>query len=481
MIDTEYLLTDEDMRHFVVNGYVQVTGDLPASFHRDIYQQIEDVFAEEGNPGNNILPRIPQIQGVFDQPAVQGALTSLLGANYVIHPHRYCHLNQPGSGGQSWHKDDYVFDQNMRHHRFRWVMAFYYPQDVTEDMGPTGILPGVQYHNTISDADPTKSVEAALPLCGQAGTVSIVNFDTWHRATANRSEKKRHMLKFQFTRMQDPHAPSWNNGNPAWQPVDADKHGALSMDVWRWLSGQVSPRMGDAKEDAVSKLLEALQDTSETVRLNAAYTLGAMGESVVPVLMQTLQEEAEASAEQNLSKTPANPQGGNPSELASAHAVTAVGAPALPALLGVLHDSRWSVRAAAADTLGNFGPLAKDAVPALIEALSDENIWVRRNAGEALGTIGASARDAVPTLIKVLYDTNELVRLNAVFAIAKIGHSADGLIRALVEVLSDESRYVRFYAAVALRRIGTPEAHNALLDSLLTTRWCPLTTSETPY
>ena len=34
------------------------------------------------------------------------------------------------------HQDSYENDQNVRHHRTRWTMAFYYPQDVSLDMGP---------------------------------------------------------------------------------------------------------------------------------------------------------------------------------------------------------------------------------------------------------------------------------------------------------------------------------------------------------
>ena len=217
MVDKAYLLNPEEIRDFIVNGYIQIQADFPTNLHEGIYQQIEEVLAKEGNPGNNLLPRIPEIQQVYEHPKVCGALTSLLGPDYLMHPHRYCHLNSPGSDGQTWHKDDYVFDQKVRHHRFRWVMAFYYPQDVTEDMGPTGVLPGKQYYNTVSDTNPTQSTEQAKALCGKAGTVTIVNFDSWHRAIANRSDKKRYMLKFQFTRMGEPSQPLQGNGHTNWQ------------------------------------------------------------------------------------------------------------------------------------------------------------------------------------------------------------------------------------------------------------------------
>ncbi len=484
MVDKAYLLNPKEIRDFIVNGHIQIQADFPTNIHEDIYQQIEEVLAKEGNPGNNLLPRIPDIQRVFEHPKVCGALTSLLGPDYLIHPHRYCHLNSPGSDGQTWHKDDYIFDQKVRHHRFRWVMAFYYPQDVTEDMGPTGILPGKQYYNTVSDTNPTQSTERAKALCGKAGTVTLVNFDSWHRAMANCSNKKRYMLKFQFTRMQEPSQSLPGNGHTHWQPANNDKHHALSRHVWKWLfqsDGADSMPVEPDENGSVSQLIAGLRDTDESVRLKSAYALGELGESVIPALMQALQAEAEALAETNVAKTASNPQGGNPADLYASQALTEVGQSSVPALISALGDASWTTRAAAADTLGNLGLLAEEAVPALIQRLRDESLWVRRNAAEALGTIATPAENIVPALMQVSSDSEMLVRLNAVMALAKIGQSADGIVPTLAGRLSDEDRYVRYYAAAVLRQIGTPEAQNALWDDLLTSRWCPITTAENPY
>ncbi len=71
-----------------------------------------------------------------------GALTSLLGSGYYMHPHRHCHDTRPGSRAQDWHKDSYWGFTKPRHHSPTWIMAMYYPQKVTLDMGPTGVLPG---------------------------------------------------------------------------------------------------------------------------------------------------------------------------------------------------------------------------------------------------------------------------------------------------------------------------------------------------
>ena len=69
-----HLLTDAQMRYFIVNGYVTVTTMLPAQFHDVVYEKTMTVFDKEGNPGNNLLPRIPEIQKVLDDPNVKGAL-----------------------------------------------------------------------------------------------------------------------------------------------------------------------------------------------------------------------------------------------------------------------------------------------------------------------------------------------------------------------------------------------------------------------
>jgi len=47
--------------------------------------------------------------------------------------------------------------------------------------------------------------------------------------------------------------------------------------------------------------------------------------------------------------------------------------------------------------------------------------------------------------------------------------------------LNDENRYVRFNAALALREIGTRRAQEILFDYLFTSRWCPLTTSDSTF
>ena len=198
MIDNKHLLDDKAMQDFIINGYTVVKPDLSQEFHRTVCEQALAITKSGRGFNNTLVTEIPMLQTVLDDPTVDGALTSILGPNYVVNQHNACHYHPPGSKGQHWHKD-YPLGGNVRCHRPRLAMAFYYPQDVDEEMGPTAIQPTTQYCMT-SQSDAPK-----LSLCGAAGTVTIVHYELWHRATANRSDKVRlSMLKFLFCR----HCPS---------------------------------------------------------------------------------------------------------------------------------------------------------------------------------------------------------------------------------------------------------------------------------
>ena len=459
MVDKRYLLSDDAMQDFIVNGYVVVKPALPPDFHKSVFQQTLGLIEKGENLGNNLLlSKVPMLQQVFDDPAVHGALISILGQNYVMNQHRACHYHPPGSKAQDWHKD-YPLGGNVRYHRTRLAMAFYYPQDVTEDMGPTAIQPATQYYMT-------PSADAGLSLCGEAGTVTIVHYELWHRATENRSNKVRFMLKFLFCRTEEPQQPSWNAKDSSWETnqTTPGEHQAMWEHLWKWhhgvQNGKTHPTAGSVPKDLL-KLICALQDElndeNEATRLNAAYALGSIGEPAIPTLIEALKQEAKVAWNRNLDRGDFT----NPSQLDSIYGLAAVGEPAVPALTEVLGDDRnWWTRAGAAAALGCMGEPAHGAVPVLIEALKDDSEWVRRNAADTLGNIGPSARSAVPALIEALGDDRTVsrwslsdapLRENAMIALTKMGQLPH-LTPVLKDALQDENQYIRSWAAIALER-----------------------------
>ena len=74
----------------------------------------------------------------------------------------------------------------------------------------------------------------------------------------------------------------------------------------------------------------------------------------------------------------------------AAHALAAIGLPAIPALIDLLTAPDEWARVNAAFALGEMDGAARDAAPALVRALEDESHFVVRTAADALGTIGAT-------------------------------------------------------------------------------------------
>lgn len=454
-----HLLSDAQMRYFIVNGYVTVTTELPAQFHDAIYEKTVRVFDKEGNPGNNLVPRIPEIQQVLDDPNVSGALTSLLGSDSYMQPHRHPHYNPPGSSGQGMHQDG---GKRWSHHTRR-LLVFYYPQDTPIELGPTGVVPMSHYYSTREGGQ----ISPEQPVIGKAGTVAFANYDLWHRAMPNSTEKKRYMMKFLYARMSEPQEPTWANREPDWAngtPIGSAEHQEMFRHLWNWHRGEEdSDRRGTSNGESLSGLISLLNSTTESTGLQAAYELPRFGEKAVLALVRCLQDESEMTRRN------------------ACYALNAVGTPAVDALRDALKDSREYVRDNAAEALGDLGNKAEPVVPALVETLKDASGSVRSHTIEALGTTSQASSIAVPGLVKALEDPYQGARRSAVFALARIGKNASEAVESLQNVLFDENRYVRGDAVHALYRIGTPAAKAVLLRYLETTRWCPLTSNESTF
>ncbi len=447
------LLNSAQMGAYVRDGYLSVKADYPADFHGSIFAQLEHVIHDEWNPGNNILPRVPDLQEILDHPNVVGALTSILGPNFFYHPHHHCHFNPPGSEGQRLHKDGYT----RRQHRTRWVMAMYYPQDTTPDMGPTGAVPSSHYNNTPPDP------EREVGMAGEAGTVNIVHYDIFHRGTPNQSDKNRYMVKFLVVRMEEPDTPSWDDGDADWESTGDIRDGMWAT-MWDWHRG-VKGSAPQRPDEEPSRLFEALKGDSEPEALRAAYLLGHAGDGAVGPLMDTLRAGSDRLAEE-LDQY----DGVSIGSQNAIYALTAMGAPAVPALADATKDSSAAVRAIAAAAIGEIGRAGQEGVPALEAALNDESLEVRRQAAEALGIADGEGR-SVPSLIDTLDDEEPNVRKAAALSLARLGTRAEEATPKLIEALKDTNPGVRAKSLHALRRIDTDEARTALLKFLTTARW----------
>jgi HEAT repeat protein len=260
------------------------------------------------------------------------------------------------------------------------------------------------------------------------------------------------------------------NGNGSLGPlVDTLSHAEKQQ---RLHAADALGLLGATASDAIPALAAALADEYEPVALNAAYALAGMGAPATAALLTAL-----ASEQKDVSRN-------------AAYGLAALGAPAIPGLLEQLDHPAEQARGYAAFALGEIGLTgvadADSATAHLAQRTHDESEWVRRNTVEALGILGldgpgAALDSAVEALAQAMQDDDGQVRFTSALSLARLGADAAAAVPALQGALSDENRYVRANAVDALNRIGTREAQTALIDHLLTARWCPSTTPESTF
>ena len=119
-----------------------------------------------------------------------------------------------------------------------------------------------------------------------------------------------------------------------------------------------------------------------------------------------------------------------------------------------------SVSHAAAISLRNLAPAAKQAVPGLVKALKGDDIGLRGLAIGALGEIGPDAKDAVPDLLEA-YQVKGVadkkmaltIRQASIWALGLIGPGAKSAVPVLREALNDPEATIRTEAEKSLKKI----------------------------
>lgn len=499
------LLTDEQMRKFITEGYLVLNTDFSDAFHEELLDQLNDVYKNEGNPGNNLLPRVKKLRKVFDHPSIRGALTSVLGPDYLLHAHRHGHYNSsPKPGG--WHKDSYWGHSRTRNHHPWWAMIMYFPQDTPVELGPTSVIPGTQWYESRTFDSDDHPLEAKAS--GSKGTFLLIQYDIWHRATANIKELDRYMLKFEFMRTKAPEQPSWDNREKEWVSPPAGDHSPIYpqeliwRETWNWLSGQIGSLQGSsdmqADSEQVETLLKQLKEENVEQRVAAANELGRLGPAAavagaIPALTQALEDAFEPVAlnaayglatmdEKGVQALLQGLHHDNPSvSLTSAYGLSVAGKPAVQGLIEALNSERTETVNNAAFALGELREEAAEAVPSLIQLSEHPSDLVRRTIIDALSMIGTPKAEIVSTMKRCLSDRDEKVRYMTSLALARLGEHAGEAVPELIQSLDDDNRYVVAHAADALFYIGTDEAKEALIDFLRDSRWCPVTTPQSTF
>ena len=510
------LLTDDQVREFIANGFLRLTPDVAPNIHKEIEALLRFAMEKEGWYGNNILSRVPKMHQVLNCPVVRGALTSIAGPDYYLHPHRAVHSSTPienpertfdaaeamppmGKGsraGSGWHQDAQSPLSRARHHLPRFLIGFYFPHDTPVRMGPTRFQAGSYLY-----ANPVAPHGVVLDHM-EAGTFLLLHFDMVHGGFPNRTDLTRYMVKFVFTRTQHPTEPSWINASPAWQRPDAcipeyDLPETWSA-IWNWMRGEPGVVTNGASGDPVADF----GSNDQPQRLTSIYRAAAktpverMAEELLRHTGQN-KHERELVKDEKGQPVPRDNIRGYPrcwNERAvvmedAAYALAAAGTRALPVLVELLqHEDPW-MQINAAFALGEIGEPARSAVPRLCALLDSPVSQVVRQALDALGMIGSDIAPALPKIERLLTETNlewleaqvgrgwvaeDQVRMNAASVLLNAVNTGEDLgevERIAIRALGDKNGYVSAIATETLARIATPTASAAAIRFLSERRW----------
>ena len=408
-------LTDAQMLEFLSAGYLILpVDDLAPEFHEAIYQKTKTLYrVEDGGGvdfGNNIFPAVPELGEVFKSPSLVGAVSSVLGDNYCMHPHRHMHSRALGEGGtsdQGFHMDSYWGLTRTRHHAPRWCMCLYFPHDVVIEAGPTGIVPYSQYWEmpplreglgadqssddlTIRDAALAETCTSldpslkGLPLTCKAGSFVLMAYDVYHRGCRrmNDSADWRAMYKFQFFSTEARAEPSWDNKSaelnfdtarfPGRQTVVWDS--MLDFVMGRTAQTPAVPLPSDVPADPVDAAQIMDAGATEAERAGAAYTLARLARGLAgPAASEAALDElgsalSSSSSPSNAAISPIGQDWRDDTRRAAMYGLSASGPVAVPVLLKLASmDPSTTVKIAAVHALSEAVTVAD--IEAVVSAL----------------------------------------------------------------------------------------------------------------
>ena len=475
-------LSDHQISRFFINGFLEIELDLDYTDHESIYVETDRLFQtlkSGANPHNNIVPMIPRLHDVLNDAKLKTALTTLVGPNYLIHPHRHCHTNFPrkeasGPGMlQPFHKDGHAHRPRPRHREPRWVILFYSPQDTPLHRGPTAVLPGSHLLPKLTNQTPTAtppklsetvdgfSIDPSFhlrnvkTLAGQPRVV-LCHFDLGHGAMINSSVLPRYVHKFVVMRTEEP------TPRPELKPVITED--PVQAHLWRWL-GRTCVRQTCPNVD-LDRWETRLQSTNPIDSTQAIYESS-------DVAAQDYERVSDLLAEQINQHTGDYPDDEVLNTADAVNGLVQIGA--IDRLFDMLKDDSPALVATAAYGLGQLRN--SEALPILRELINHPNKGVVRHVISAIGIISAATHTQLATSLVTLtkkYDAEPDwdVRLFIIQAVIRFG-LVDDTMPLLCRAVNDENAYVSSFAIEQLCRFDSDVARKAVIEPLRRQRWFP--------
>ncbi len=288
---TALKLTTKQMATFAAKGYLRFDGVVPDDINQQFLDDIGEASPEPdsviGHYGNimrsSVVPLVaagtplaqayPQgsaLARLVALPEVAGAIESLVGHQAVV-DHHFLHITFPPSyyaqdahpqKAQATHQDSTIDPRQAFD-----VQLFYFPHEVTPDMGGTRFVPGTQFR-IVSEAAIARyqNIRGQQHVVCPAGTIMFFHMGLWHGGGLNQSAALRYMFKIRLCPTQrqqllwdidrepmasEPRPIFWTNGLPQsdhlstilttpepWFEADTGRLEFINrVKFWRYISG----------------------------------------------------------------------------------------------------------------------------------------------------------------------------------------------------------------------------------------------------
>lgn len=492
-----YTTPDRLVLDFAARGLVVLAPEslgIPADVHAQVYRQEKAVH----DTGVRVTPaNVPAVLDLLNAPGLVAACNQLVGKNWAIVPFTHNASFTSGARDQHWHKDDNgpYNSRKQRHHQAVQIEMLYYPQPVTEQMGPTATVPYSQYwtfnheenHDNFAGAD---HLDFAYVLAGMerepvSGPDSKYDLeDIIHARTAHDIRMREAVTKTGWPLVYSFAAAPLRAGSVVLYSHNTFHRGNHRRDDWRtwqenprfmwrfWLYRTTEP--DEPNDDSVTKIswqnlgvdpmtnvnLSGLSDDITSVwRYHHHWIKTGQTPPPRPEAAMASAEERNKEAERLFEQLHAKHEEAEPLRIGAAYKLAAIGDTELAThLLGrALYSDRESVRRAATYGLIAVGP---DATATLLKAANAPIKWVRKAGVYGLGDTSPLTDDVLQTVVsRLVSDSSVYVRSVAAGTLGCLGRRAIATgvgrellpvcLRALVQSLSHEENRLAMSKAQA--------------------------------
>lgn len=198
-------LTDSEVIDFCRNGYLMLPGVVPDEINKEVVNYLER--KDNSYEPTPMMEESFFVDGVLMNSEAAGAIRSLLGHDFTLPLIISNHRGQlPFDKPQTWHRDGGTIYTPA----LEYLQVFYYPEECTDAMGPTVLLPGSHFmRNKAPMMAHLGSIQGTVSTAAPAGTIFLTVYGIWHRrarATSGPTGKSmyRNLLKYNYWRTTPP-------------------------------------------------------------------------------------------------------------------------------------------------------------------------------------------------------------------------------------------------------------------------------------